>query len=207
MFDLTPKDLSGSILDCAGGPASFNAEGTRKGYRIVSCDPIYRFTANEISARVDAMYDRLIKNVAARRDGFVWDGFGSPQRLGEARMEAMRRFLGDFPAGLEEGRYQSDGLPHLHFADQEFDLILCSHFLFTYSEQLSPDFHVSAIEEMCRVGREVRIFPLLKSYGGRSPHVEGVIRAFRRKGYRTEVEAVPYEFQRGGNELLSVARG
>jgi hypothetical protein len=32
----------------------------------------------------------------------------------------------------------------------------------TYTEQLSADFHV-AIEEMCRVASEARMFPLLKS--------------------------------------------
>jgi hypothetical protein len=32
MFHLTPKALSGQILDCAAGPASFNAEMTRQGY-------------------------------------------------------------------------------------------------------------------------------------------------------------------------------
>jgi hypothetical protein len=39
MFGLTDKDLSGRVLDCAGGPASFNAEATREGRRVVSCDP------------------------------------------------------------------------------------------------------------------------------------------------------------------------
>jgi len=41
MFALTPEDLRCSILDCAGGPASFNVEMTRKGYKVVSCDPVY----------------------------------------------------------------------------------------------------------------------------------------------------------------------
>ncbi|MAD80187.1 MAG: SAM-dependent methyltransferase, partial [Planctomycetaceae bacterium] len=32
----------------ADGPASFNAELTARGGSIVSCDPIYEFTADEI---------------------------------------------------------------------------------------------------------------------------------------------------------------
>ena len=76
-------------------------------------------------------------------------------------MAAMRRFLEDFPAGLEKGRYHPDALPLLGFEDSQFDLALSSHFLFTYSEQLSADFHVAAIKEMCRVADETRVFPLL----------------------------------------------
>jgi len=45
-------------------------------------------------------------------------------------------------------------LPHLGFREGEFDIALWSHFLFTYSERLSVDFHVAAIEEMCRVAAE-----------------------------------------------------
>ena len=43
MFLLTDQDLAGRIVGCADGPASFNAEATRLGTRVVSCDPIYAF--------------------------------------------------------------------------------------------------------------------------------------------------------------------
>jgi hypothetical protein len=55
MFSLTPGDLSGNILDCAAGPASFNAEATRQGSKVVSCDPIYRFGTEEIRARIQVV--------------------------------------------------------------------------------------------------------------------------------------------------------
>ena len=45
MFGMTAEDLSGRMLDCASGPSSFNAKGTQDGHGIVSCDPIYRFSA------------------------------------------------------------------------------------------------------------------------------------------------------------------
>lgn len=50
------------------------------------------------------------------------------------------------------------------------------------------------------------MFPLLKSYGGPSPHLEPVVDELRERGYHAEVRAVSYEFQRGGNELLAVWR-
>lgn len=206
MFDLTPYDLSGRILDCAAGPASFNAEATAEGHEVVSCDPLYHLTPGEIQARIDATRDTVVENARASRQEFVWRDIESPEHLGEVRAAVMRRFLADFPAGLRERRYRAQALPHLDLRDGEFDLALCSHFLFTYSEQLSLDFHIASIEEMCRVADGVRVFPLLKSYGGPSPHLKPVVDALRERGYRVEVREVPYEFQRGGNEMLAVRR-
>ena len=53
MFALSDKDLSGRILGCADGPASFNAGLTKRGGKIVSADPLYRFSREEIRNRID----------------------------------------------------------------------------------------------------------------------------------------------------------
>jgi hypothetical protein len=52
MFGLTDDDLKASIVGCGDGPAAFNASVTRLGGRVVSCDPLYRFTADEIGDRI-----------------------------------------------------------------------------------------------------------------------------------------------------------
>jgi len=70
MFGLTATDLSGEILDCAGGPASFNAEASSRGDRVVSCDPLCRFSADEISSRINATFDQIVSNAEASRDRF-----------------------------------------------------------------------------------------------------------------------------------------
>ena len=59
---------------------------------------------------------------------------------------------------------------------------------------------------LCRVADEARVFPLLKSYGGPSPHLEPAMNALRGRGYRVEIKRVPYEFQRGGDEMLVASR-
>jgi hypothetical protein len=211
MFALTDGDLSGRILDCAGGPSSFNAEATAEGREVVSCDPIYRFSAGEISGRVEAIYEDMVRNVRENTDAFVWTHAGSPERHAEGRMHAMSLFLEDFRAGKEDGRYAVAELPALPFEDGEFDLALCSHFLFTYSSQLSETFHLASVLEMCRVAGEARVFPLLTSsvhgdmgVGERSPHLAPVLDGLKERGYDARVERVPYEFQRGGNEMLRV---
>ena len=206
MFALTPEDLGRRILDCAAGPASFNAEATARGDEVVSCDPLYEHTREQIRGRIDATYEAVLAKARAASDGFVWQDIGSPEHLGEVRLATMSRFLADFPRGVKEGRYLARALPHLGFPDGALDLALCSHFLFTYSEFFSLDFHVASIEEMCRVAGEARVFPLLEGYGGTSAHLRPVIDRLRERGYRAEVRKVPYEFQRGGDEMLVVTR-
>ena len=211
MFGLTNEDLSGRILDCAGGPSSFNAEATREGRDVVSCDPIYHFSAEDISKRVEETYADMIRNLRENADAFVWTHAGSPEQLAEARMTAMGRFLEDFPEGLMEGRYVVGGLPKLPFGVSSFDLALSSHFLFTYSFQLSEEFHLASILEMCRVAKEARVFPLLTSsvhrggsVGELSPHLGAVIEELGRQGYEVWAERIPYEFQKGGNQMLRI---
>jgi hypothetical protein len=205
MFDLA-GGVAGSVLDCASGPSSFNAEATCKGYRVVSCDPIYRFSAGEIASRIEETYEVVLAGARTNKARYVWDRIGSPEELGEVRMAAMHRFLEDFPQGSALGRYRTDALPDLGFEDDEFDLALCSHLLFTYSEQLTLDFHVASIKEMCRVADEARIFPLLNYDGAQSSLFVPVVKELRAQGYETKIQPVPYEFQRGGDRLLSVSQ-
>nr|WP_290223803.1 SAM-dependent methyltransferase [Trichocoleus desertorum] len=205
MFRLTPADLSRRILDCGGGPASFNAEMTRQGYSVLSCDPIYQFSTDEISQRIQETYPQIINGVTANQDSYVWDAIASPEQLGEARMAAMNQFLQDFLAGFQAGRYLTAELPQLPFSNKQFDLALCSHLLFTYSDQLSTEFHIQAIAELCRVATEIRIFPILDIAGELSPHLQPVLDHFQQQGYQPEIQPVHYEFQKGGNQLLKIS--
>ncbi|MEP7286110.1 MAG: SAM-dependent methyltransferase [Chloroflexota bacterium] len=204
MFDLNPSELQKSILDCAGGPSSFNVEMTQQGHPAISCDPLYQFGPDEIAHRVEETHQIIIDGVRATLDGYIGDHIKSPEQLVEIRMSAMQQFLSDFPNGLAQGRYIVGELPVLPFDRDQFDLALCSHFLFTYSEQLSADFHLASIIELCRVAREVRIFPLLVTGGGLSPHLPFVKDALAKQGYQLEVRHVDYEFQKDANELLRV---
>ena len=129
----------------------------------------------------------------------------SPEHLAEIRLGPHSTAFSPAPhPGIAEGRYRPDESPQFAFEGGAFDLALCSHFLFLYSDQLSTALHLAAIEEMCRVVEEARVFPLLVAYGAPSPQVEPVIRVLRDLGYAAEVRRVPYEFLRGGAEMLSV---
>ena len=205
MFSLTPQDMTRRILDCAGGPSSFTSELTKQGKRVVSCDPLYEFTVEEISQRIKETYPKMMALNEVNKDNFRWDMYGSPAQLGQIRMRATRWFLDDYPEGKELGRYVCGELPSLPFASGSFDLALCSHFLFTYSEQFTAGFHVQSIIEMARVAHEVRIFPVLTAFTSElSPHLPAVMEALREQGYSVEVCSVSYEFQKGGNRMLCV---
>ncbi|MGD1919433.1 MAG: SAM-dependent methyltransferase [Pleurocapsa sp.] len=204
MFDLSPKDLQKHILGVGDGPASFNAEGTAKGYDITSIDPVYQFDCAGIKQRFDAVVDNIINQIIATPDSWVWSYHQNPQDLKARRVKALKTFLQDYQQSKQTGRYQTQELPNLDFADQTFDLALCSHFLFLYSEQLDEDFHLAAIQEMLRVSKEVRIFPLLTLRQKTSPYVEKAIAKFGRLGYSTSIVKVPYEFQPGANKMLAI---
>lgn len=202
MFSLSKVDLQKSILDCAAGPASFNVELTQRGGYVVSCDPIYQFTPTQIEQRIQETYDLLKAKLLENLDCYVWETIASPEQLGQIRMAAMQQFLEDFPQGLAAGRYQVEELPQLPYADGQFELALCSHFLFSYSDHFSESFHLSAIRELCRVAQEVRIFPLLTVSGERSPFVQPIVNALEQIGYTVTIETVDYEFQKGANQQM-----
>ncbi|MEH2026194.1 SAM-dependent methyltransferase [Nostoc sp.] len=205
MFDLVAADLKLNILDCAAGPASFNAEMTRQGFNVISCDTIYNLTANEIAHCIQEANQPIMNVLQTNSDSFVWQKIQSPYQLQELRMAAMQTFLEDFRLGVEENRYITSALPNLPFTDRKFDLALCSHLLFTYSHCLSQEFHLASIMEMCRVAKQTRIFPLLSTSGKLSSLVQPVINELKKQGYTVEIKEVAYEFQKGGNKLLQVS--
>jgi hypothetical protein len=204
MFALSQDDARGRLLGCADGPASFNAEGTARGMRIVSVDPLYRFDAPQIRRRIDATFDEMLDQTTKNRDEFVWGSIASVEELGRIRRAAMETFLADYGRGACAGRYVAAELPSLPFADGTFDIALSSHFLFLYAS-LGETFHVAATREIARVAREVRIFPLLALGGIPSPHLAVVANAMRGDGFTVTIDAVPYEFQRGGNQMMRIA--
>ena len=161
MFALTDGDLNKKIVGVGDGPASFNAEMFALGNSVVSVDPLYIFRAEEIERQFYSVVDNIISQVKATPHDWVWSNHRSPEHLKENRVNVLRRFVADYENGRGEGRYIVGELPTLGFERNKFDLALCSHFLFLYSDQLSYEFHRASVLEMLRVASEIRIFPLL----------------------------------------------
>ncbi len=206
MFGLTTADLQKRILGCGDGPASFNAEATALGHTVISVDPLYALSAEQIERRVEATWRDILEQLRGNMDMFVWKSFGTVDELGAARLSAMRRFTADLEQGKDDGRYIDASLPALPFADGQFDLALCSNFLFLYSDHLDTAFHIAAVQEMCRVAKEVRVFSLYDLANQESRHVEPVLAAMQAAGLVAERVRVEYEFQQGANQMLRVSR-
>lgn len=204
IFALSKADLSRRIIGVGDGPASFNAEMAAQGKQVVSVDPLYQFSRTQIRQRIDAVYHDVVDQLWPRLDEYVWTDFAAPDDLGRYRMRTMARFLDDYVDGQTAGRYLVGELPSLDFADGQFDIALCSHFLFLYSEQLTLEFHIAAILELCRIAQDVRIFPLTDLNCGQSPHVESVQSILHEQGYAAKLVHVDYEFQRGSTQMMRV---
>ena len=203
IFNLSEGDLTQRILGVGDGPASFNAEMMQRGHSVTSLDPLYKFSAEQIERQFYGVVDDIIQQVKSTPENWVWAYHQSPDDLRKNREEALTTFVKDYDSGKQQGRYRIGELPHLHeLEDEAYDLALCSHFLFLYTDHVDGDFHQAAIQEMLRVAKEIRVFPLLTLGREKSIYIESVIQMLEVKGFEVGIQKVSYELQRGGNEML-----
>ncbi len=199
MFALTDADLRRRILDCPAGAASFVARAP-DGY---ACDLAYANTPGPALLRhVQADNERLNRYIRLYPDQYRWTYFSTADQHRTTRRASAERFADDREA--RPGRYLPGALPNLPFADGTFELVLSSHFLFTYADRFDRDFHRAALRELVRVSSaEVRIFPLVPiALNTPYAHLDQLRAELAEDGTRTSVVDVGYEFQAGGNQML-----
>jgi hypothetical protein len=213
MFDLTPGELATiSVLDCCAGGSSFAAEtnGTNgsngSNARVLAVDPAYAVPRRALAARVRAGLTEGGRIIDAHADRFEWGWYGTPERRAQMRTTAARRFLTDLDD--HPGRYLAAALPDLPFADGSFELVLCSHALFTWSDVLDAAWHRAALDELLRVTRrEIRVYPLVVLGTGRQvDFLEPLRFHLHAAGHRSHLRPVAYRFQRGANKMLVIER-
>jgi SAM-dependent methyltransferase len=205
-FGLGDDDLDRRVLDCCAGASGFAAVLAHRGGRVVALDPAYADGADASvrAARDGASGGQTI--IADHSDRFTWHWYGSPERRAEMRTAAQRAFSADVAA--RPGGYVAGSLPALPFADRAFDLALCSHLLFTWSDVLDRGWHEAALVELLRVAHEVRVFPLVVQGTGEAvPFLPDLLSTLRACGHHAETAPVDYEFQRGAAEMLVLRRG
>lgn len=206
MFSLTPDVVSKRILDCAAGPSSFNCEITNAGGKVVSCDPIYILSKIELESKITEIAVLVEKELTNNAVNSASASLEHERNLNKFRLSAMKTFLSDYEKGKTESRYIYCEFPELNFANDEFDLSLCSHFLFTYSQNLTLQFHIDAIKEMTRVAKEARIFPVFSLDGKQSDFLEPVIDSLTQDNYYVQIQPVNYELIEGSNKVLIVKK-
>lgn len=206
MFDLTDEELSNKkIIGFGDGPASFNSEAKGLGYDVTSLDRIYKFTRLELDKRISDSRDIIIEQMKNNADNYVWREIKTLDELEQIRMSAMKTFIADYDKGKADRRYIYHELPNkTEFSEDTFDLGLSSHFLLMYTA-LGYDFHIKSINEMLRICREVRIFPIVDLDGNNSKLTNKVMECFQ-ENYEVQLISTAYEFQKCDNLMLSIKK-
>ncbi len=205
MFLLTEKDLQKKIAGFGDGPASFNCEAARKGYAVTSFDPIYQFSRNELAGRIEEARVTVMEQMKENSENYVWTAIQNPDELEKIRMSAMKLFLADYEQGRSENRYIHHELPdRLPYDENFFDIGLSSHFLLMYTA-LGYDFHITAMTEMLRVCKEIRLFPVVDLDAKTTGLISDVI-AYFQDSYDVQMLGTGYEFQRNANKLLVIRK-
>jgi hypothetical protein len=193
------------ILDCPSGASSFVAEASNKfGVNTVGCDPLFGNDSRILQKQGEEDIDYVVKRVSLAPNLYNWNFYSSIDELRNYRKLALEQFISDYNPGRERKRYIKAELPKLPFDDESFDLVLCGHFLFTYSHKFEFSFILSSIIELFRVcSREVRIYPLQKSSSEPYEHMTELLNTLKKQyGITYHIILVPFEFQKGSNKML-----
>lgn len=206
MFNLTTEEITGKIiLDCPGGACSFSSHARKWGADPTAADIAYEHENDKLAVKGFQDIVHTIKQMEQVQDKYNWQQFGSIHGLKEERVRAITDCVEDMRNFPE--RYVASVLPELPFADEQFDLTLSAHFLFTYADRLAADFHVQTILELLRVTkRELRIFPTVDLTGERYEHMDELMTLLQECGYMTSEVITSYEFQRGAHTMLKIVK-
>lgn len=205
MFQLNDEDMLKTFAGFGDGPACFNYEMTERNGSVISFDPIYQFSKEDIEKRIEEVRVIVMQQMHENMHNYVWKNIKSLDELENIRMSAMKKFLSDYEKGKAEGRYVFHELPNrLPYEEDHFDIGLSSHFLLMYTS-LGYDFHIAAMSEMLRVCKEIRIFPIVDLDANKTDLINNVI-GFFKKDYTVQTVKTDYEFQKGDNKLLIIRK-
>lgn len=204
MFDISDASLQANLLEYGCGASAVNTELHQQGTTMVSIDPLFALSKPELIQKVTDGFDERAEQVLADQTQFNVDNYGGMDAFLASRRAGIDIFFADYNAGVEEGRYQAlvDGaLPFDNFA---FDLALSSHYLFANAADDAVAYHLETIQELARVAKEVRIFPLIERAGTPSVLLGPVLLGLQQANLGAEVREVSCALYPEGNAMLRV---
>lgn len=208
MFSLNKKELKDiRILDCGAGASSFTSHLLKEGYDIKAVDILYDKNPEEIKKQCKNDFKTLLDVHSGLDNKVDWNFFKNPEDMVENRVKVYEDFIEDYTL-YKSTNYIEGHLPSLPFNDNYFDLVLSSHLLFLYQEQLGYDFHKKSIKEMLRISsNEVRIYPIVKlrGEGSKSAFLYRIIDELSDLA-NFDIVKVDYKFRRGGDEMLKITK-
>lgn len=208
MFDLQQSDLeNGAALDVAAGGSSFTAEANARGYSAFAVDPRYGAGIEEWIREAVQEIGTSTAKLAEIKESFDWSYYGSLESHRAGREASIERFAAHVQDSAETDSYVYGMLPELPFSDDQFSLVLCSHFMFLYANQFGTEFHIKAILELiriCRPGGQIRIYPLISLNWEPYPELEQLLETISANGGRAELLPSRLPFIPGSSQYLRI---
>lgn len=201
MFDLKESELDSCILDYPAGISCFNAEMHEKGYEVKSGDTHYQMSFDEMTAFSQVIFDTNVAHLKKHHE--ILQSNKDIDSIVAEWDRRRRLFLNDYEAGKKAQRYVYMDLPRLPLDDQSVDIALCSDHLF-HNQLAMKQKQTAVIEELCRIAKEVRIFPLQDEKGNIAESLGHVMLDTQKRGCGIEVREVPYHEMKGGNAMLRI---
>jgi len=203
-FDLDVTAMKNMrVLDCPSGASSFIAEAKARGIKAQGCDILYCYDRDALRVQGEKSIEKIYADTSWMVDNnFAF--YHSIERHKEHRVRALEAFCADY----NTRDYWFAELPKLPYADDSFDLVLSSHLLFVYDDRLDFAFHEASITEMLRIGKEVRIFPLVDYKNSRADEPNNLSPfAYRMaEKFGGEIVKVGFEFQKSAGYMLRIKR-
>lgn len=202
MYDLTAQDLSKPILDFHSGISSFNATATQQGAHVVSADPAYALSCSDMPRYAERVLSNNITRLLAAPERLKNSEKNNIDHVTAAWRQTEKTFLQDYDKGLSEKRYQAATVPALPYKTHQFDLALCTDFIFYQPAEMQTV--TARVKELTRVAFEVRIFPLMDECGKISDELGPLMLYLQRNHFGVEVREVPYKTLHGNNAMLRI---
>lgn len=203
-FDLNAQTMKNMrVLDCPSGASSFITEAKSRGIAASGCDVLYCYDRDALRAQGEKSIEKIYADTSWMADN-NFDFYHSIERHKEHRIGALEAFCADY----NTKDYWFAELPKLPYADNSFDLVLSSHLLFVYDDRLDLAFHEASIAEMLRIGREVRIFPLVDYKNSRVDELDNLSPfAYQiAEKFGGEIVKVGFEFQKNAGYMLKIKK-
>ncbi|GAE32188.1 class I SAM-dependent methyltransferase [Halalkalibacter hemicellulosilyticus] len=206
MFQVS-QTVKGKVLDVAAGASSFTAEALKRGLDAYAVDPQYEKSVNVLQEEGSNELLQAREKLLHAYELFNWETYGSLDKLMKLRERSLTMFLNSYVEFRE--RYINGQLTLLPFADNQFSLIVCSHFLFLYGKQFTVDFHERSLHELiriCEIGGEIRLYPLVGFDGNVYPHMDELEQRLFELPVTIKRVKVDFQFVKGATHMLVIEK-
>jgi hypothetical protein len=203
MFSLHEQDLAKRILNIPGGMSDFNAKASAAGADVVTVGGFYDLDLETMQQYTDDLMQHYIHNFNQATNLLVSAQQDFTTSILARWQLAQQNFMADIVDGLAEQRYLLGRFPQLPFADNEFELALCSDLVFD-QEEATGCTYIEIISELTRIATEVRIFPLNNSEGVPSEELGPALLTLQQNNFGAEVKEIPFHQLQGSNAMLRI---